>query len=152
MSLISQLGQLTANVTLEKYAVSPIVAGGIHGAYKGLTNPNPTNNRPGSFFNPGGVRPGARGASLGTPQQRQQAMNNPKTRAAYIQQAKQQEQQNMAGKGINNTLGSPTAAGMRAGFAQTVDPTGHGRQAMSYVKNKIQPAGGGLPHTPKAVQ
>lgn len=114
MSINSRdLGRLTAGWTLEKCGISPIVAGGIQGAYKGLTNPNPTNNRPGSFFNPGGVRPGARGASLGTPQQRQQAMNNPKTRAAYIQQAKQQEQQNMAGKGINNTPGSPTMAAAR---------------------------------------
>lgn len=132
------LGRLTASWTLEKCgiatlgarAVNSAAGGGIQGVYKGLTNPNPTNNRPGSFLNPGGVQPGGGGALPGTQQQRQQAMQNPVSRQQYIQQAKQQEQQRMAGKGIDNTPGSPAMAAMRGGIGGVAGAVGSANKAV----------------------
>ena len=137
----SDLGRLTASWTLEKCGVSAL--GGLAGGAAGqlgaaLTNPTPTNNRPGSFLNPGGVQPGGGGALPGTQQQRQQAMQNPVSRQQYIQQAKQQEQQRMAGGGIDNTPGSPYLAsqmgslqGLGQGAMNVADPLGTKRQMIS---------------------
>jgi len=89
MSISNELGRLTASRTLEKCGL-----GG-------------NANRPGGFLNPAGVPPGGGPSLQGTQPQRQQAMENPVSRQQYIQQAKQREQQRMAGKGIDNTPGSP---------------------------------------------
>ena len=120
------LGRLTASWTLEKCGANAFsgLAGGAAGQLgAALTNPTPTNNRPGSFLNPGGVQPGGGGALPGTQQQRQQAMQNPVFRQQYIEKAKADEQQRIQLQTGQYPQGSPTWAAVDKGVDRL-----HGRQ------------------------